>query len=68
MIACYNSSNEYLGAFNNTSSLWAWSNENKSGTFTIPETGSQGQSLAATAKARFCLAYVDADNITITKR
>lgn len=67
MISCYSSSDVYIGQFGNANSGWTWGAENKTGTFTIPATGSQGQSLSSTAKVRFCLAYTNIDNITITK-
>lgn len=66
--ATYNSSKTHVAQALNTSTLvWTFSNNDMTGTFTVPET-LNGHDWTSTVYIRFCIAYTDIDNIKIYKQ
>ena len=63
-IMLYNSSKQPIARLSNATALFVWSSDYKSGTITIPQSYNN-MNFDGTEYARFCLAYVDIDNIEI---
>ena len=63
-IMLYNSSKQPIGGLSNATAPFVWSSDYKSGTVTIPQSYIN-TNFDGTEYARFCLAYVDIDNIEI---
>ena len=66
--AAYNSSKTHVAQTSNGSTtVWTFSNDDMTGTFTVPQT-LNGKDWTDTIYVRFCVAYTDINNIKIYKQ
>lgn len=66
--AAYNSSKTLVAqASNGATTVWTFSNDDMTGTFTVPQT-LNGKDWTDTIYVRFCVAYTDINNIKIYKQ
>ncbi len=63
-VMLYDSSKQPIGGLSNSTAVFVWSSDYKSGSLTIPQTYISTD-YTGTAYARFCLAYNDIDEIVI---